>query len=169
MSTIKSRDRALLASRRKAAGRLFDKGTSQAAVARKYKVSTAAACQWYAMWKKGKKALNSKGPPGSVPKLKKKEKERLKTLLVRGPTKAGFSTEFWTLSRIKSVAKKELHVELGTTSVWRVVTGLGFSCQKPERRAKERNEKSIAEWKLGTFPSRKKMGEETRLSAWISG
>ena len=168
MSTITSRDRALLERRRKAAARLFARGVSQAAVAKKFKVSTAATCQWYGMWKAGAQSLATKGPPGSDPKLSAQQRQQLKTHILKGPTKAGYTTEFWTLSRIKSVAQRKLHVDLGTTSVWRIVIGLGFSCQKPERRAKERSETAIADWKLGTFPRLKKMGQDTRLPAWIS-
>lgn len=169
MATIRSRDRVLLERRRRAAATLFTRGVSQAAVAKRYKVSTAAACQWHAMWKAGTKSLATKGPPGSDPKLSARQKQRLKIHLLKGPKKAGYTTEFWTLSRIKLVAQKKLHVDVGTTSVWRIITDLGFSCQKPERRAKERNEEAVAHWKLSTFPRRKKMGHDTRLPAWVSG
>ena len=47
------------------AGRMFRGGSSQAEVAKKFNVSRAAACKWYAAWdKEGLKALGSKGSPG---------------------------------------------------------------------------------------------------------
>lgn len=162
MKTIIKRDRKVLEDRRIKAGKLFAKGKTQAEVAKKYAVTGAAACKWYAVWrKKGEKGLVSKGKPGKDPQLSDKKKEKLKQILLEGPKKSKYQTDFWTLERIRLVAKKRLHVELGQTSIWRTVIDLGFSCQKPEKRAKERNEKAIGEWKLTEFPKLKKMGQAT--------
>lgn len=159
MKTIIKRDQAALEQRRFLAGKLFAKGKAQADVARKLGVTPAAVCKWHAKWeKKGKDGLVSKGLPGRDPKLSEKKKQELKKILLRGPEKAGYDTGFWTLFRIKSVTKKKFRVSLGTGSVWRTVISLGFSCQKPEKRDKERNEKAISDWKLKEFPRLKKMG-----------
>jgi transposase len=154
------RDRALLEKRRLKAGRYFSQGKSQAFVAKHFNVSTSASCQWYWQWKEeGNEGLASKGPTGSDPKLSEENKKKLKKLILEGPKKSGYQTEFWTLSRIRDIAKKKFKVTLGTGSVWRTVISLGFSCQKPERRSKQRNEKAIQDWKLKEFPKLKKMGE----------
>lgn len=168
MKTIIKRDRKALEERRLRAGKLFRRGESQAHIARKLKVTTAAVCTWHAEWNANKrKGLLSKGPTGADPILDAKKKRMLKKAILSGPAKAGYATDFWTLERIRALAKKKLRITLGTTSVWRAVIGLGFSVQKPERRARERNEKSITDWKLKTFPKLKKMGQETRLPAWV--
>jgi len=168
MKTIIKRDRKALEKRRLAAGKLFDQGESQASIAKKHKVSTAAVCKWHTAWEADKrKGLLSKGPTGAEPILNATNRMKLKKEILRGPAKAGYSTDFWTLERIRVLAKKKLKIELGTTSVWRTVIGLGFSVQKPERRARERDEKAITDWKLKTFPRLKKMGRETRLPAWF--
>lgn len=168
MRTIIKRDRRALEERRLVAGKLFNKGESQAKIAHKLRVTTAAVCKWHAEWKADKeKGLLSKGPTGADPILNTKKKQILKKAILSGPAKAGYSTDFWTLERIKALAKKKLKIDLGTTSVWRAVIGLGFSVQKPERRAGERNERAITDWKLKTFPKLKKMGRETRLPAWV--
>ena len=40
--------------------------------------------------------------------------------------------------------------------VWRILGQLGFSCQKPEGRARERNEPAIQTWKQAQWPALKK-------------
>lgn len=168
MKTIIKRDRKELERRRLRAGDLFERGESQAKIAVKLRVTTAAVCKWYTQWRADKeKGLLSKGPTGANPILDAKKKQLLKKAILSGPAKAGYATDFWTLERIRVLAKKILKVDLGITSVWRAVTGLGFSVQKPERRARERDEGAISDWKLKTFPRLKKMGQETRLPAWI--
>lgn len=169
MQTFSYKDRVKsLERRRLSAGGMFNRGKTQAEVAGRFHVSRAAACQWYAAWKADQeKGLNSIGPSGAVPKLDPNQKHLLKQEILRGPRHAGYSTDFWTLERIRSLAKKKLKTDLGMTSVWRTVVGLGFSVQKPERRARERDEKAITDWRLKTFPKLKKMGQETRFSLGI--
>ncbi len=42
------------------------------------------------------------------------------------------------------------------SGVWHVLRGMGWSCQKPERRARERNEQAIATWRHEDWPHIKK-------------
>jgi transposase len=159
MKTITKRDQKELERRRLNASRLFEDGVSQVSISKKFNVSRAAVCQWYAMWKKDKqKGLRSRGLPGFDSKLTEEKKKKLKTIILAGPIKSGYVTDFWTINRVRAVTKKELHIDLGYTRIWNTVLSLGFSCQKPERRARERNEKVITDWKLNTFPRLKKMG-----------
>lgn len=168
MKTIIKRDRKALEDRRLTAGKLFHKGVSQAEIAAKLNVTAAAVCKWHAEWEARKeKGLLSKGPTGADPILNTKKRQALKQAILSGPAKAGYATDFWTLERIRALAKKKLRIDLGTTSVWRTMISLGFSVQKPERRARERNERAVTDWRLKTFPKLKKMGQETRLPAWI--
>jgi len=153
------RDRKQLERRRLRAGRMFEKEISQASIAAQLRVTRAAVCQWHAAWKEEKKdGLLSKGKTGTPPKLDTEKRQMLKKIILSGPKKEGYATDFWTLERIKAVTKKKLKITLGTGSVWRTVIALGFSAQKPIRRAKERNERAIRDWKLNEFPKLKKMG-----------
>lgn len=138
---------------------MFDRGKTQYAVAKHFGVSTAATNKWHAAWKADKKkGLLSKGHPGFISQYTAEKKKKLKALILSGPKKAGYATDFWTIDRIRAVAKKKLGVTLATKQTWQTIIALGFSVQKPERRAKERNEKAIADWKLTEFPKLKKMG-----------
>ncbi len=153
------RDRKKLESRRLRAGRMFKKGKSQYAVAKRLGVSTASTNAWYAAWKADKKkGLLSKGHPGFSSQYTEENKKKLKGIILSGPSAYGYANDFWTIDRIRAVAKKELGVTLKTKRTWQTVIDLGFSVQKPERRSKERNEKAIRDWRLTEFPKLKKMG-----------
>jgi transposase len=139
MHIIIKRDRTALERRRWEAGELFRQGISQACAARTLGVSPAAACKWYAQWKKaGQDDLRSKGPPGTAPKLTLRQQAMLKQIIVQEPLRAGYTTDFWTLARIRAVARKRLGIALGIGTVWRTVIALGFTCQRPGQRAKDR-------------------------------
>lgn len=137
---------------------MFAKGATQYAVAKRFGVSTAAANHWHRDWKaEGADGLKSKGHPGFRSQCTPEKKKELKTAILSGPSMYGYATDFWTIDRIRAVAKKKLGIDLAYTQTWRTITGLGFSVQKPERRAKERNEKAIRKWKLNGFPRLKKI------------
>ena len=131
--------------RRLKAAKMFEKDTPQAKIARKLNVTSAAVSQWHKAWdKKGKKALKSKGRPGFSSELKEDNRKKLKKILISGPIKYGYSTELWTLSRVTLVIKKEFKITFSDVWVWHILHDLGFSVQKPQVKAKQRNEKDIA-------------------------
>lgn len=145
--------------RRLRAGRMFASGKhSQAEIARDLSVSPAAVCTWHAAWHADKKdGLRSKGHPGFESELTSEKKKKLRKIILDGPAKLGYATDFWTIDRIRAAAKKKLHLNFSGTHIWHIILSLGFSVQKSEQRAQERNEKAIQDWKLKTFPRLKKI------------
>ncbi|MBM3273476.1 transposase [Candidatus Kaiserbacteria bacterium] len=159
MSHFNTRDRKVLERRRMRAARLFDAGVSQYAVAKRLGVSTAAANQWHHAWEeRGADGLKTKGPPGFDPAYDAAKRKKLRTLVLSSPRSHGYDTDFWTIERIRTVARTKFKVRLRQTQTWRTLVRCGFSCQKPERRAKERDENAIRYWRTVTFPRLKKMG-----------
>ena len=75
---------------------------------------------------------------------------------LESPTAHGFGTELWTLKRIRQVIHRLFGVRHSNVHVWRLLGQLGFSSQKPEKRALERNEGVIRAWKRRTWPALKK-------------
>lgn len=141
------------------AGRMFERGISQAEVAKKFKVSPAAAKYWHDDWEKdGLEGLKSKGHPGFESELTEENRKKLKKMLLRGAERCGYSTNLWTLPRIAALIRKEFGISFSEVWVWKIILSLGFTNQKPQGKNKERNEKAIAEWKTRTFPRLKKMG-----------
>lgn len=150
--------------RRLKAGKMFKKGFSQAVIARKFKVTPAAVKYWHDAWKKkGFKGLKSKGHPGFPSKFTEEKQKKLKKIIFAGAKKYGYSTDFWTLSRLAAVIRKEFKISFSCVWIWKIIISLGFTCQKPQTRNKERNEKAIKQWKIETFPSLKKMGAKKWL------
>jgi transposase len=157
-SLLSQRDKKALEERRLKAAKLFTKGKSQSEVARKFGVTREASRQWYNQWKKyGYKGLISKGKSGPKPRLTPAKLKKVETALLKGPASFGYTTNVWTLKRIGAIIKKVTGVSYGITQVWRILTfSLGWSNQKPEKRATKRDERAILSWKGNTWPSLKK-------------
>jgi len=145
------------AERRRMAAKLFQKGYTQAEAARQCGVSREAAREWYGIWKrKGINGLETVKKPGSKPRLTEAKRKRVESALLKGPRAFGYQTDLWTLERVAHVIKKTARVQYHQRHVWRVLLSLGWSCQKPEKRARERNEKAIEDWKHSVWPRIKK-------------
>ena len=99
----------------------------------------------------GQRALRVHFSPGRPPKLGARDRRRLVRLLLRGALAHGFATELWTTARVARVISREFHVRYHRAHVGRLLHGLGWSVQKPERRALERNEARIEQWKRETW------------------
>jgi len=84
------------------------------------------------------------------------QKEELLRILERGPGAAGYKTELWTLKRVAEVIRRRFGVHYNPCHVWTILVKLGWSCQKPERRARERNEGEIERWRREGWPDIKK-------------
>ena len=76
----------------------------------------------------------------------------LRKALLQSPTEHGFGTELWTLKRVGAVIESPQGVRFSQVHVWRILGAMGFSAQKPEKRALERNEDAVRNWKRNTWP-----------------
>jgi transposase len=153
----KTRDHADMERRRKRAGTFFNKGCSAPEVARRFCVARQVAYRWKDAWKAGgTKALASKGPAGPKPKLTGEQTQRVTEALLAGPAAQGYKTDLWTLPRVAALIEDLTGVRYHPGHVWRLLGASGFSCQRPERRAVERDEKAIRRWKRVEWPALKK-------------
>lgn len=143
--------------RRFKAVKYFEKGKSGAEVAKRLGVKRQSAHTWKKAWEKGgKEALRSKGRAGCKRKLTARQEKELIKILLKGPKAEGYVTEVWTLPRVRAVIMKYMGTKYHPSHLSRLLRALGFSCQRPERRALERDEKKIAHWKRETWPNIKK-------------
>jgi len=152
--TRKSRqDQALLEARRLRAGELFGLGWGPTAVARELGVSVSAANQWKRRWRTGGvKALRSSGPRGRTGRLTREQLREVEQELLRGPRAHGYATDLWTCPRVGAVIARRFGVQYSDCNVWKLLRKLGWSCQRPARRAKERDERAIGEWLARDWP-----------------
>ncbi|HRU78853.1 MAG TPA: winged helix-turn-helix domain-containing protein [Rectinema sp.] len=111
---------------------------------------------WDAYQKGGQQALRSKPPPSRPCKLSQEQLSKLQKLLLKGPKANGYKTDLWTLRRIAQLIKKHFGQSYHLSGVWYVLCRIGWSCQKPEKRARERDEQAIADWRKKDWPYIKK-------------
>lgn len=153
----KTRDHGALEKRRKQAGKLFRKEYAAPEVARRLGVARQVAYRWKDAWVQGgSAALASKGPAGRKSKLTARQTQKVTQALLAGSSAHGYKTDLWTLPRVAALIEDLTGVEYHPGHVWRLLRASGFSCQRLERRAVERDEKAIGRWKRVDWPALKK-------------
>jgi transposase len=147
----------LLEDRRRRALALVDSGYSLNEVGRRIGCGASSVMRWRnARRRGGDKALRVRFSPGRPPRLRPRQLQRLVKLLLEGPMAHGYRTNLWTTARIAQLIDQELGVHYHPNHVGRLMHRLKWSHQKPERRAIERDEKAIAQWKRKSWPRIKK-------------
>jgi transposase len=146
------RDR--LQARRLRAAELFAAGVRQAEVARQLEVSTQAVSVWHGRWQAGGPgALHSRGPSGPAPRLSDAQLATVERALLEGAGANGFVGELWTLERIAVVIERLTGVQHHAAHVWALLRHrLGWTVQRPKRRAAERAEDAIDQWVTERWP-----------------
>ena len=139
------------------AARLLQAGKPAAQVA----LAVGVARQTIYTWKRvldesgvdGLRAMVDVGRPGQ---LDAADFKWLEAALRQGAQAHGFGTELWTLKRVGAIIKRQFGISFSDVHVWRLLGSMGFSSQKPERRAIERDEAAVRTWKRKTWPGLKK-------------
>lgn len=126
-------------------------------------VSTTAIQNWKRAAAEGGGLRALKAKPQHVPAccLSNEEKNKLRKILTRGAAVAGYPTDLWTCQRVAEVIKETFDVSYHPGHVSRILHGLGFSCQKPARRARERDEAAAEQFRTTAWSNIKK-GRKTR-------
>lgn len=146
-----------LEARRLQALEFLNQGLQPVDVARKIGVDRRSVRRWKArVLKDGPEGIRARPLPGRPSRLGPREKKRLETILLRGARQAGFSTDLWTCPRVVQVIEKIFGVHYHVDHIGRVLHALGWSPQKPQRRAIERDEDAIRSWVKADWPRVKK-------------
>ena len=147
--------------RRRAVNAVVKDGMTVASVARRFQVNIRTMYMWLAAYrKKGTKGLEARPAPGAPRKLAKKDLKVLEKKILKGARAAGFPNDLWTCARIAELIKKEFGVEYHFNHVGKILAGMGWSPQRPEKRAVERDDHRIQNWVKKEFPRiKKKPGE----------
>lgn len=144
------------------AGELLLEGRGVREVARLVKAAPSSVCRWKQdLEEGGLEALRAKPHPGRPARLTWEQKQELEEVLLRGAQAAGYATDLWTLSRVTEVIERRFGVTYHPGHVWYILRDMGWSCQKPERRARERDEEAIARWRKEEWPGAKKRPKRT--------
>ena len=143
--------------RRLKGAQLLKRGISKAEVARQLGVHRQSVLRWAKELERyGRAGLKHPGRAGRKPKLTAAQLRQIERGLKRGPEAQGYSTSLWTTERVAALIEQECGVRYHPGHVWRMLRRLGWSCQQPVGKARERNEKAIAHWKKVTWPEVKK-------------
>jgi transposase len=146
-----------LESRRRRAVKLLQQGATITDVARRIGCSHSSVILWRdTLRRRGTEGLKAKPASGRPPRLSQRQLAKLPKLLLKGALAWGYTTDLWTTTRIAQVIQRQFDVQFHRAHVGRLLARLQWSCQKPERRALERDEEAIAEWKRHRWPAIKK-------------
>ena len=143
--------------RRRRAIALLEAGHRQSEVARRVDAHPTSVKRWWEAYQKdGEGGLAPKPVPGRPSRLTARQRKLLVNRLLKGAKASGFSTDLWTCPRIAEVIERHYGVRYHVDHIPRLMASLGWSCQKPEKRAIERDEARIAQWVKNDWPRIKK-------------
>ena len=119
----------------------FAQGEGVCDVARALNASPQAVRAWRRDWVEGgAQALRSKGPRGRPRKLSAEQLKALEVELLKGPRAHGYETKLWTLERIAKLIRKVFGTSYHPGHVLKLLRAMGWSCQRPTGRARERDD-----------------------------
>lgn len=137
------------------AANMFDAGKESAEIAHLLGVAAQTVREWRRdHLKGGREALLSAKPTGRPAKLTEAQREALAQMLERTPARNGFADRhLWTRQLIADLVLREFGVSYHHDHVGVVPKEMGFTHQKPARRAVERDEARIEGWRRDTWPA----------------
>jgi transposase len=152
------RDFAALEERRMRAAALFEQGVISAEVGRQVGVSHQIVSDWRTVWQRyGRDGLRGAGRAGRRPQLAAEQLDQIEAALTKGPQANGYATDLWTLPRVAEVIEHLSGVTYHPAHVWHLLREqLGWTWQRPARRAVERNDEAIGRWVKHRWPALKK-------------
>jgi transposase len=143
--------------RRQRAIALLKEGRAPVEVARLVGVDRRSVRRWNAAHRKqGAGGLAARPVPGRPSKLSVRQREQLETMLVRGAAANGFESDLWTCPRVAQVITRRFGIGYHVDHIGRLLRSLGWTPQRPTRRALERDEDGIQRWIKQEWPRIKK-------------
>jgi len=137
---------------------LFEQGLRNAEIARRLGVAHQTVSDWRELYEAGgRDALKAAGRAGRRPKLSAQHLDDVRAALEKGPKANGYPNDLWTLARVAEVIEAVTGVGYHKGHVWRILREqLGWSRQRPARRAVERDDEAIRDWVKNRWPQVKK-------------
>lgn len=140
--------------RRLRAVELHRQGWQQKLIAQALGVTKGAVSQWIKRAKavpaeQQAQALQVKKSSGRPPSIGPEDRRGLEELIERGPEAFGFVGAVWTARRVQALARRELNLRVSLTTIKKFLHEAGFSVQKPEVTATQKNDKAVAGFRGG--------------------
>jgi transposase len=139
--------------RRRRAVDLVRQGERPTVVARFFGVDRSSVYRWRVCADKGPEALAAQPHPHRPPQLTDTQLQRLEALLAEGAQGHGWPNCLWTTARVAQLIQRHFRIRYHHDHVGRFLRRrLGWTPQKPRRRARERDEAAIIDWQSKEFP-----------------
>jgi transposase len=130
--------------RRRRAVQLVHEGEHPEDVARFLGCGRSSVYTWLKAHREAPSELAAKPHPGRPAGLDGARLVRLEELLLEGPKAHGWRTELWTAGRVKELVRRHFGLDYHPEHVRKMVKRkLGWTSQKPQVKAKERDEAAI--------------------------
>ena len=154
--------------RRVHAVELMDSSESHTKIAEILGVSRTSLYRWRSMARSEPDGLNAVPHPGAPRHLTELQLHELEFFLGQGAKAHGWPNELWTSKRVADLIQRRFEVQYHDGHVRKILKKLlHWSSQKPECRARERDEAEIERWKREEFPRIKKRGTGQRRHAGL--
>jgi transposase len=138
---------------RNVAANMIDQKMKPTQIAALLEVDAQTVRQWRRLYLKGgRPALASRKAPGRPAELNPQQREQLALLLLKTPAECGFDKYLWTQQLIAELIHREFGVSYHHDHVGVILGQMGFTHQKPARRARERDEPRIEAWRRQVWP-----------------
>jgi transposase len=133
---------------------MFEQKLASAVIATSLRVDDQTVRRWRRIFQaQGRDGLLARKHAGRPSRLTSQQKSRLAELLVKTPGECGLERHLWTQQLIADLIAREFGVSYHHDHVGVILGELGFTHQKPARRAKERDEARIEAWREKHWPA----------------
>jgi transposase len=130
---------------------LLDQGDSPTTIARVLGVHVTSVHRWRRLHRAG--SLAARIHTGPKPGLTDEQLKELEALLLQGAKHHGWPNELWTAARVARLIEQHFGRKYHPEHVRKILhTRLGWTSQKPRRKARERNDKEVARWSGDELP-----------------
>ena len=147
----------VLEQRRHTAIDLFRSGRQTVEIAHIVGATRRTIRRWKALYRqKGVRGLKAVPAPGRPMRLSVEQRNELEQVLLNGAKAVGYDTDLWTCPRVAEVIRRQFSVRYHVDHIGRLLHSLGWSPQRPQRKAMERDEQKVRSWIKGTWVRIKK-------------
>ena len=138
IKTVQQRQQAIVLSRQ---------GCSASVIGHRLGIDPRTVRRWRAAFRAhGPGGLQTRKAPGKSCRLSRLQRQGLTRRLIGGALKQGFFSELWTCPRIVQLIWRCYGIRYHVDHIPRLMRSLGFTVQRPERQARERDETAITAW-----------------------
>ena len=144
--------------RRRLAVSRIRSGYTQEEVADFFDVCLRSVERWMQAYREhGMAGLKAKPHPGRPPKLSVAEERQVLRWFRHSPQEFGFSSELWSAPRVAELIQRKFHKTFHPHYLNQWLAERRITPQKPERQAREQDEREVRRWLREEWPRIKKV------------